>query len=67
MVSVHKYFLCIALVAGLTYAADEAGSTSSSAPKVQKQTTQEKKSVAKSTRTIRPPKTNWSKIKDLFM
>ncbi len=64
-----RYALFAVLVAAAVYAADEGGNTSPSTttPTVQKATTPAKQGVAKVKIIIPSKKTNWSKIKDLFM
>jgi hypothetical protein len=63
-----RYALFVVLAAATVYAADEGGNTSPSTTTVQKTaTTPAKQGVAKVKIIIPSKKTNWSKIKDLFM
>ncbi|MBD3392087.1 MAG: hypothetical protein GF418_08425 [Chitinivibrionales bacterium] len=71
MNTISKLFLAVVLAAALSFAADNStNSSSESSEKKQvstEQTGQDNKGVAKA-KIIQPVrKTNWSKIKDLFM
>ena len=66
-----KYFLGIMLTASVLYAADDTKSASDQPATVKSQATTTAQQPASGTakaKIITPaPKTNWSKIKDLFM
>jgi hypothetical protein len=67
----HKYFLGIMMAAGLIYAAEDtavkSSAASSSSVSVKSSGTAVYSGIAKVKKVPTPTKTNWSKIKDLFM
>jgi hypothetical protein len=71
MGKMSKYFLAIVLAGSILYAADGEKGTSESSTASKSQattTTQQAASGTAKAKIITPaPKTNWSKIKDLFM